>query len=29
LAAPYRKAGMHPECAFDTRESPAKAPRPD
>lgn len=29
LAAPYRKAGVHPECVFDTRESSGKAPLPD
>jgi len=29
LAAPYRKAGVHPECVFDTRESPGKTPLPD
>jgi hypothetical protein len=29
LATPYRKAGVHPECAFDTRESSGKAPLRD
>jgi len=29
LATPYRKAGVHPECMFDTRESPGKTPLPD